>query len=247
MLQMYGEGPKPAESLELTKRRFRSLNALQEGDDLEIWLNNVDRVMLGQSFQVRLDFLFSNVTRRMAHTLEEIWREKSGDGKEPKWEDIREVLLDRELGSGRLGGALSRLQEARQGPQEPFRLWTRRLFGILETAFKREPESAEYLDYAAAKANAHTLDHIARKASKCKTLPELVREIEDWEKLIWSAYGYPSPFGPAEQDQGKEPITSPQSWAPQQVQALPVSSCSQRGHGADGCQRPFYSGDCSTD
>src|SRR3569623_1854293 len=221
-LQLYGEGPKPAESLELAKRRFRSLNALQEGDDLEIWLNNVDRVMLGQTLQVKLDFLLSNVPRRMAYTLEEIWREKSGDGKEPKWEDIREVLLDRELGSGRLGGALSRLQEARQGPQEPFRLWTRRLFGILETAFKREPESAEYLDYAAAKANAHTPDHIARKASKCKTLPELGREIEDWEKMIWSAYGYPNPFRPAE-DQGKD-STPQQSRAPQQVQALPVNS-----------------------
>src|SRR3569623_1707636 len=253
-LQLYGEGPKPAESLELAKRRFRSLNALQEGDDLEIWLNNVDRVMLGQTLQVRMDFLLSNAPRRMAHTLEEIWREKSGDGTDPKWQDIKEILLDRELGSGRLGGALSRLQEARQGPQEPFRLWTRRLFGILETAFKREPESAEYLDYAAAKANAHTLDHIARKASKCKTLPELVREIEDWEKM--TAYGYPNPFRPAEQDQGKEPITSPQSWAPQQVQALPVSSgpphrraamercgnCSQRGYGADGCQRLFIAG-----
>src|SRR3569623_215275 len=32
-LQLYGEDPKPAESLELAKRRFRSLNPLQEGDD----------------------------------------------------------------------------------------------------------------------------------------------------------------------------------------------------------------------
>src|SRR3569623_3750575 len=76
----------------------------------------LDRVMLGQTLQVKLDFLLSNVPRRMAYTLEEIWREKSGDGKEPMWEDVREVLLDRELGSGRLGGAMSRLQEARQGP-----------------------------------------------------------------------------------------------------------------------------------
>src|SRR3569623_2091915 len=173
----------------LAKLRLKTLQPLTAGEDLEAWLHGVDRVLAGQEVAFKFDFLLANLPMRLSSMLENILRAKQKEN--PTWEQIRDELLDCELGGNRASEALRRLNEARQGPCEPFRPWTRRLYDVLVVAHKRGPTTDEYFQQAAMKANDQTLDFIARKAIKAKTLKELIILIEDWEATVWKPYAYP--------------------------------------------------------